>query len=720
MRFQRVFVTGMGIVSPGGCNVADILDSLLVGKRCLKPLTLFPLARGTPLPVGEIDQVNTDSTMPRTHTLALRAAREAVAQASRIPDAIIVGVTTGGMSLTEVRFKSNVSDPTAYRWHGFGTVATYVAEQIGCLGPALTVSTACSSGAAAIALGLACIRSGIARCVLAGGADGLCRMTYHGFNSLQLIDPSGARPMDQLRNGMSLSEGAGMLVLECGEEAPESAWGELCGAGLSCDAYHPAAPHPEGEGAVRAMREALHDAGVDPAAVGYLNLHGTGTRDNDAAEAKAVATVFGPAGVPVSSVKGALGHSLGAAGAIEAIVSILALHEGFLPPTVGCTVPDSSFSLALVQQTQKKDLSIVASNSFGFGGNNATLVLSKPRCTTPAIRKLRRNTLSIVNAVCVSGKGLTDETLRAFENGKSISGQLPTETVSAGLPPAHLRRLKRIFHLTLKLAVEAQAAAGIGSPNAIVLGSAWGALTETHDFLHKLFSSDEQFPSPTDFVNSVHNAPAAQVALLLKAYGPAITVTGGPTSFEQALLTASVIGHEGKKILLIGVDEWHPVLSPLFDPCATPASDGGGAFVLEVGSRPGNLQLDPIFYQGYHVEAIEFLIAALGGPRAVNERAGAILAGLPKGCAHDAHDQCKRFVEKTCFAGPVIDYRNYTGHHGSASAVAAVMAARLRAAGKLTAPLGSGVTVELGDRDLLLLGFGDVVTAVAIRGGRTR
>lgn len=253
-----------------------------------------------------------------------------------------------------------------------------------------------------------------------------------------------------------------------------------------------------------------------------------------------------------------------------------------------------------------------------------------------------------------------------------------------------------------------------------MLGSAWGALTETHDFLHKLFSSDEQFPSPTDFVNSVHNAPAAQVALLLKAYGPAITVTGGPTSFEQALLTASVIGHEGKKILLIGVDEWHPVLSPLFDPCATPASDGGGAFVLEVGSRPGNLQLDPIFYQGYHVEAIEFLIAALGGPRAVNERAGAILAGLPKGCAHDAHDQCKRFVEKTCFAGPVIDYRNYTGHHGSASAVAAVMAARLRAAGKLTAPLGSGVTVELGDRDLLLLGFGDVVTAVAIRGGRTR
>jgi 3-oxoacyl-[acyl-carrier-protein] synthase-1/3-oxoacyl-[acyl-carrier-protein] synthase II len=180
-------------------------------------------------------------------------------------DIVVIGTTTGGMASTEELLLQKNDDPAAYRWHSAGSVAEDIAGRFKCRGPVMTVSTACSSGAVAIALALEMLRCGQARRALAGGIDSICRLTYYGFHALQLMDPQGARPLDRERRGMSVAEGAAMLLLVAGD--PEGAVAEILGAGLSCDAHHPAAPHPEGRGAYAAMAAALADAGLAPSAI---------------------------------------------------------------------------------------------------------------------------------------------------------------------------------------------------------------------------------------------------------------------------------------------------------------------------------------------------------------------------------------------------------------------------------------------------------------------
>jgi 3-oxoacyl-[acyl-carrier-protein] synthase-1/3-oxoacyl-[acyl-carrier-protein] synthase II len=214
--------------------------------------------------------------------------------------------------------------------------------------------------------------------VLAGGADALCRLTYYGFNSLQLIDPSGARPLDRDRNGMTVAEGSAMLILEAGESSPDNAMQNFWWRTI-CDAYHPAAPHPEGKGALAAMKKAVENGGISPADIEYINLHGTGTKDNDLAEAKAIHSIFGKNIPPMSSVKGATGHSLGASGAIESIICAAAIREGVIPANTGCINPDPELNLTPVLAPLEQKVGAVLSNSFGFGGNNACLVLADPR-----------------------------------------------------------------------------------------------------------------------------------------------------------------------------------------------------------------------------------------------------------------------------------------------------------------------------------------------------
>ena len=304
------------------------------------------------------------------------AADQAMADARRMPDAVVVGTTTGGMHTTERLLESNVIDPAAYRWHAAGSVAEDLAARFNCKGAVMTVSTACSSGAVAIKIALEMIRTGTARCVLTGGADALCRLTYYGFNMLQLIDPQGARPLDKNRRGMSVAEGAAMLLLTTDDS--RNAVAELLGAGLSCDAYHPAAPQPEGRGAYQAMISALGDAGFSASEIDYINLHGTGTPDNDLAEARAVMRLFKDRQPPASSVKGALGHPLAAAGAVEAVIAGICLSGQWIPANTGTDSPDPALGLHPVMTPRKIPVRTVLSNSFGFGGNNAAVVIGSP------------------------------------------------------------------------------------------------------------------------------------------------------------------------------------------------------------------------------------------------------------------------------------------------------------------------------------------------------
>jgi 3-oxoacyl-(acyl-carrier-protein) synthase len=709
----------MGIVSALGNGVAETADALLEARCTLRPITLFEITEDVPMPVGNVElETDLADPLPRTHHLAHMAAEQALANNSLVPDAIVVGTTTGGILTTEALLEKCVADPDSYRNHGLGSVAEDLARRYGCSGPLITVSTACSSGAVALLLGMEMLRSGKARRVLVGGVDSLCRLTYFGFKSLQLIDPLGARPLDCERRGLSLAEGAAMLLLTTEQPAEDAL--QLLGAGLSCDAYHATAPLADGEGALAAMRAALADAGLDPADIDYINLHGTGTPDNDLAEVRAIQALFGDSLPPLSSIKGAMGHTLAAAGAIEAVVAAIAIDRGIVPANVGFGSIDPALNLAPVTAPLRAPIKTVLSNSFGFGGNNAALVIGKrrgPNCKTSGPTRLP---LIVTAAACLTGAGFTSETWESFCAGRKCSGCLDDRMVTEGLPPRTIRRLKRLPKLALGLATHACQTLSAGRlPVAVSLGTAWGTLSETHDFLQRLFETCQQFPSPTDFIGAVHNAPAGQIAMLLGAKGANVTTSGGDGSFEQALLAADLLTYSGNNpILLLGVDEAQPALAPLFDGSVRAAgalADGGGALVLERGKNHLGPTLTLLEYRfALDPDCMANLVERLGGPDGVGSNYGAILAGLPAYGYTQAAEDLADFLSQSRFSGPVIDYRRMIGQFGTASAVAAVLAVQMVSRGLVPAPLSGGSDVPLNGKGILVLGLGTYFSAVRI------
>ncbi|HOX43787.1 MAG TPA: beta-ketoacyl-[acyl-carrier-protein] synthase family protein [Myxococcota bacterium] len=743
----RAFITGLGVVTPAGVGLDAQVRALLessVEHRPLEPLWLFEPGVGGPRPAGQVPRelpLPGPADWPRTHRLALAAAEQAMAGAELPPDAVVLGVTTGGMPLSEELLLAGVKDPQRYRLHGSGTVAERVARAVGCRGPALTVSTACSSAGVALKVALELIRAGRCQRVLAGGADALCRLTYFGFSLLKLVDPRGTRPLDRERAGMSVSEGAAMLLLHAAETPHPGVIAELLGGGLSCDAHHPTAPHPEGLGAFLAMQAALSDAGLGPRRIDYVNLHGTGTRDNDAAEALAVRDLFDDRLPPVSSTKGVFGHPLAAAGAVEAVVCLAALTRDLLPANVGLTEPDPELGLTPLREPRRAELHAVMSNSFGFGGNNAALVLGAVRNTAGQAVHLSgpggrlkappgpTACLRVVGSACLTGAGHTRETWERFAGGQRCAGLLPDADVVRELPPRVCRRQKRLPRLVLALgqALCPDAEAG---PRRIFFGTGFGPLSETHDFLHELFSDPQRLASPIDFVGSVHNAPAGQLAMRLGARGANLTASVGDSSFEAALLMAELLALDveeretprARELLVLGADEHHPVLSPLFDPCGGEPADGGGALWLrpEADCAPGqagpSVRLRACRLAPERPEdvaaGLAALVAELGGPAALGERYGALLVDLPAG-HRQGGERWRAFVQAAAFPGPVVDVRPLLGEFASASAVAAVLAARLVAGGELPAGLGAGRgPVALGGRGVLLVGLGAHLTAV--------
>lgn len=712
----------MGVVSPLGCGVEATRKALLDGSRFLNPLELFPVPKGEPLPVGQVAILEQDERLPRTHRLARIAAAQAMAGKSESPDAIVMGVTTGGMAMTEIHLKKPHPHPGLFTHHAVCSVAEDIAALYHCRGPVITVSTACSSGGAAVKIALELIRNRKATRVLAGGADSLCRLTYYGFLSLQLIDPLGARPLDKNRRGMSVAEAAAMLLLVADE--PERALGEILGGGLSCDAYHPAAPHPEGEGALAAMRAALADAGIDSGDIDYINLHGTGTVDNDRSEAKAIRALFSPRIPSLSSIKGASGHSLAAAGAVETVVSAMAIGQGFIPANTGCELPDPLLSIVPLREPLPAKVETVLSNSFGFGGNNAAVVIGGPGRSSRSETSIRKQVLSVIGSACITGRGGTEMTMDALRRGEACVGTATTETVAISRPPSDIRRLKRLPRLSLALADAAlRDCEPFRNPAAVFFGTGWGALSETHDFLTRLHDTGEQFPSPTDFVGSVHNAPAGRVAMWCQARGPCVTATGGDYSFEQAVFTAGLCAPgDDDCFLVIGADENHKVLSPLFDRSLLSGglpSDGGGAFLLSRSLTAGALQMELRFYEsaGNHPEVMAKLLSALGGKKAMGERYGFIMAGIPGAERKTGEQQLESMLSGADFPNPVVDYRKWIGEFASASAVAAVVAMKCLQQGVLPGALRKGADLGLGSRGALIVGLGRFVTALEIMPG---
>jgi 3-oxoacyl-[acyl-carrier-protein] synthase-1/3-oxoacyl-[acyl-carrier-protein] synthase II len=676
--------------------------------------------------VGEISRLGPTASLPRAHQLARLACDQIYVKYPVCPDAIVVGITTGGIDRTEGLLLRGETDPLAYTLHGANSVAVDLAHRYGCTGPVLTVSAACASGAMAIALGTFMIRRGLAEQVLAGGVDGLCRLTYYGFKSLQLIDPKGARPLDQDRRGMSVAEGAGFVLLL--KDPVKEYKTAVLGCGLSCDAYHPTAPHPNGQGAFEAMSKALKNADYRPNKVDYINLHGTATLDNDKSEAKAVNHLFGPNLPPHSSVKGAMGHSLAASGAIEAVIAALCIEEGVLPANVGLKKIDASLNLSSLTQPVKRKIATVLSNSFGFGGSNASLIIGHPLNEKPVNGKPEYNTwdsltpFSVLNYACVTGVGFLKETLSTLLTGQHAAGCLASSLLCKDLNPAWIRRVKRLTRLALALCAQVYLNDNM-RPHQLVLGTGWGALSETHDFLSRLFKSDFQFPSPTDFIGSVHNAPAGQIAQLFDIKGANVTTSGGDCSFEQALLSAELLSTDKDQIsLVLGVDEAHPILSPLFDlscPNRHNLADGGGVLVLSKQSKGVGVTIDLAFYGQCHGadkinDVISDLLSRLNQAKVIRQKFAAILVGIPFGQKALAQNQLNCFRNRTKFKGPFIDYRNLTGQFAGAASVAAVLAVHWVKERSLPGKLWQKENIRLDDRGILILNFGDNVTAMRI------
>jgi 3-oxoacyl-[acyl-carrier-protein] synthase-1 len=333
---------------------------------------------GFPAGLSEFDCRNN-----RLAELALRAddfeadVRRAAARWGAARVGVFLGTSTAGILQTEIAYRHRdpatgaLPDSLHYATtHNTYSVSRYVRERLGLRGPAYVVSTACSSSAKVYAGAARMIDAGLVDAAIVGGVDSLCLTTLYGFRSLELMSTDICRPWDAQRAGLSIGEAAAFALLERDAARPH-AW--LLGAGETSDGHHMSSPHPDGLGAQMAMRGALASAGLEPGAVDHLNLHGTGTPSNDAAEDRAVREVFGST-LPCSSTKGYTGHTLGAAGGVEASISMLALRHGLAPAGINVQHPDPDLRVNYLREPLRKPLRVVASNSFGFGGSNASLI----------------------------------------------------------------------------------------------------------------------------------------------------------------------------------------------------------------------------------------------------------------------------------------------------------------------------------------------------------
>jgi 3-oxoacyl-[acyl-carrier-protein] synthase II len=400
---EPAVVTGLGTVNAHAHSVDAFGAALRAGTCAIAPVTGFDVAGYRSRIAAEVKGLVPPHWVPaplrrrasRSDLFALVATEEALADSGLDVAAaphrigIVLGATTGGMMGAETRlFERLEGRRQRYRKSPFlatpmATSADVLAAVFGLAGPRLVLSTACSSSANALGIALDWVRLGRADVVVAGGTESMCRTIFAGFNALHAMSPDPCLPFDRRRAGLSLGEGAAIVVVESrahAERRGARVHATLHGYGMSADAHHLTAPHPEGAGAALAMRRALARSGVAPADVGYINAHGTGTPLNDGIEAAAITHVFGEAArrLAVSSTKAALGHTLGAAGAIEGLTTILALRDGFLPPTVNLEEPDPACDLDFVPRTSRPAaLRYALSNSYGFGGNNTSVVFGR-------------------------------------------------------------------------------------------------------------------------------------------------------------------------------------------------------------------------------------------------------------------------------------------------------------------------------------------------------
>ncbi|MFF0478777.1 beta-ketoacyl synthase N-terminal-like domain-containing protein [Streptomyces sp. NPDC004284] len=627
-----VVIASVGAITPHGGSAEALWEAVRAGRVAISPVRRLPMDDYQTTLGGEItepcapgyDYAAGSPARDRAVDFALAAAEEAMAASglrvgTDIPAerwGVAYGTCHGGwrsaeLALREVR-EGGTPDWRRYTFVPPQAGAEALSAAFGLKGPVLSANTACAASAHALAHALEVIRAGAADAMLVGGSDAFTESAFAGFSSLWSLSPQPAAPYSKDRSGLTLGEGGGMLVLlskEAAERTGAPVVAEVLGYGLSADGHHPTAPHPEGEGAARAIRAALASSGLVPDDIRYVNGHGTGTEKNDSAESNAVRAALGEAAekVALSSTKSMIGHLLGAAGAVEGIVTVLALRDQVAPPTASFTQVDPQCGLDPVAGTGRPMvLDTALSNNFGFAGANATIAFARPGgpgAPAPAVG---------ADEVVVTGFGVITPAGEGPEAlWEAYAAGLGHGVVEDGLrlaraefdrsvvgTPRERRRMDKVSQLAVASCRAALGAAGADgdaealAATGVVLGTAIGPMESSERFTVPVLSEGAREANPAVFTNTVYSGAAGHVAMALGTKGPTSTLTSGHAAGAAALGVAYDLLRAGRaeRLLVPAVEAFSPATLaayrsiPLFGSAAGrryTLAEAGIALVLE-------------------------------------------------------------------------------------------------------------------------------------------
>ena len=648
-RPDALWITGAGLVTAVGASRDATFRALVRGERGIRPVSLFDTSgqrsalaaevRDVELPKGSAREA---AAWSRTSAMALSAAREAIAEAQLdvrgLRVGLVVGATTGGMFETEALLAELYANPDAHAAllamlsHPLTSTGDRLAETIGPFARVRTLCSACSSGANALVVAATWLLAGEVDAVVAGGADGLCQLTFTGFNALGAIDTEPCRPFDRRRRGLSLGEGAGFVVMERATVARARSArpiAELAGWALGAEAHHITNPEPRGDVVTRLIERAIARSGVPH--IDYVNAHGTATLLNDPLEATALRHALGDAldAIPVSSSKGHIGHTLGAAGAIEAVITAMAIERGVVPPTAGLEEPDPECALLHVMGAGRETrVRAALSSSFGFGGMDTVLVLAAPDAANERVIAPRRAVV-VTGAAALVPTGLlaSREAAALLDAPVATAASIETSAIDAALDPTRARRLDRAARMAAVAVEHAMSDAAISadavSTSGVVLGSAFGSVDASAAFMHRYLEKGARFASPADFPNLVPSSPAGHVSIYLGLRGPVFATADLATSGESAFAQAVelVASGEAPRVVAGAFEERsgivERILATLF--ARTPAPDGArraegaGAIVVESSESASSRGAHVLARVECVVEWRELESGALGG-----------------------------------------------------------------------------------------------------------
>lgn len=563
---MNIAVTGIGIISAIGNNADEVYTSLREKKTGIAKMRYLQSSHAE-LPVGEVKLSNEelcqllcieyDETISRTTLLGSIAVKQALQNAGYLNNdgtildsvkskriALISGTTVGGMDITETFFKRMQSDDRALgvlKNHDCGSNTNEIARLCDIDATCCTISTACSSAVNSIIVGSEMLRNNEVDIVIAGGTEALSKFHLNGFNTLMILDKEQCRPFDETRAGLNLGEGAAFIVLEKDVEGVAY----IGGYANACDAFHQTASSEDGEGAYLAMQGALTMSGLNPKEVEYVNAHGTGTPNNDVSEGVAMKRIFGSYMPAISSTKSFTGHTTSASGSIETVVCILALQNQFIPANLNWKNQIEG-GITPSMGEDKYNINNVLCNSFGFGGNDSSLLISRKPVDIAVTEK--KNECEIVADVVIDNAEQLTE-LKEF------------------VKPMESRRMGKLLKAATLSSLRALKEGNVQVPDAIITGTTYGMLETSEKFLRDMCENAEESLSPTLFMQSTHNTIGSAIAIRTKCHGYNITYTQGKESMEWAIRDARRLIESGKAdSVLVGChDEATPLFQELCD-----------------------------------------------------------------------------------------------------------------------------------------------------------